>query len=970
MGADRVVRVFLSSTFEDMFAEREELVRRAFTQLRVFCEARGVTCIEIDLRWGITEADVTQNLALSLCLREASRAHIFVGLLGERYGSIATSVRVEPADWRPWMAEAAKVERSYTEWEILYGVLELPGRKGDAYFYFRDPAFSAKVPAERLEAYCEGSAVRAAQLEALKARIHREGYRCRDNYPDPASAAEMIHCDLTEWIEAHYPADSAPGPAEREASAQRGFADLVRRLFLGRADDLLRLDRHEWAGGPPLAVVGEPGSGKSALLAEWAATRASRPKPGWRGWLGPSRDEVPAFVHFVAASPESADWVHLMRRLIGELSRLLGLPEESDDPPEALTPTLANRLEMAARQGRVVMVIDGLDQLDDRGPALDLDWLPEVIPANVRLVLSTTGGRTLDAIHRRGWETHVLGPLDPRARRDVAASFFASFGKKTDAARLDEMVAARQSANPLFLRTVMEELRILGDRKQLPEMIASLLRSATIEDLYGRVFHRWESDYERGCEGLVGHALRLLATSRYGLSEPELLDLLGPLLGGTPGVPLARLHWAPLAAVLEPNLIDHSGLLSLANGAIRQAARRRYLPDEVSQREAHATLAAYFRARARTPRTVEELPWHLARSGAWAELAKALADPAFLRVAWDTRPFEVRSLWAELEASSPHRMVDAYRSVSNDPRAGPAISWPVAMLLNEAGHRAEALALAGRIAREGENVGDERQLRNGLSALAIVARSSGRLDLALSLLERHARLCSEDGSPEAWAANLINRGAVHLDRGEPDRAAECLAAAVEVCRARGLWRLLASALGNQALVARHRGDRAGELRLLREQEAIARRSGDLGGLHHSLSNQATLRLKSGDRRSALSHLAEAEALCRRLGDRGALMVCLSNRAMALAASADFDAALPLLDEKIGLARALGDGAALADALADKGWIVGAQLGMPGPAVRLLIEAAGIAATLDMPTLTEKIASLTREVRRAGGREGV
>jgi len=36
-----VIRVFVSSTFADMHAEREELVKRVFPELRKLCEARG-----------------------------------------------------------------------------------------------------------------------------------------------------------------------------------------------------------------------------------------------------------------------------------------------------------------------------------------------------------------------------------------------------------------------------------------------------------------------------------------------------------------------------------------------------------------------------------------------------------------------------------------------------------------------------------------------------------------------------------------------------------------------------------------------------------------------------------------------------------------------------------------------------------------------------------------------------------------
>jgi len=51
----RYIRVFVSSTFKDMKAERDELILRVFPQLRKLCDQRAVVWGEVDLRWGITE---------------------------------------------------------------------------------------------------------------------------------------------------------------------------------------------------------------------------------------------------------------------------------------------------------------------------------------------------------------------------------------------------------------------------------------------------------------------------------------------------------------------------------------------------------------------------------------------------------------------------------------------------------------------------------------------------------------------------------------------------------------------------------------------------------------------------------------------------------------------------------------------------------------------------------------------------
>src|SRR4030067_3576358 len=83
----RAVRVFVSSTFRDMHAEREELVKRIFPQLRKLCDQRGVTWGEVDLRWGITDEQTAEGKVLPICLDEIRRCRpYFIAMLGERYG--------------------------------------------------------------------------------------------------------------------------------------------------------------------------------------------------------------------------------------------------------------------------------------------------------------------------------------------------------------------------------------------------------------------------------------------------------------------------------------------------------------------------------------------------------------------------------------------------------------------------------------------------------------------------------------------------------------------------------------------------------------------------------------------------------------------------------------------------------------------------------------------------------------------
>ena len=57
----KTVSVFVSSTFNDMHAERDYLVKEVFPRLREWCERRRLRLVDVDLRWGVTEADATKH---------------------------------------------------------------------------------------------------------------------------------------------------------------------------------------------------------------------------------------------------------------------------------------------------------------------------------------------------------------------------------------------------------------------------------------------------------------------------------------------------------------------------------------------------------------------------------------------------------------------------------------------------------------------------------------------------------------------------------------------------------------------------------------------------------------------------------------------------------------------------------------------------------------------------------------------
>jgi len=67
------IRLFVSSTFSDLKAERDALQREVFPRLKQFCLSKGLRFQAIDLRWGISEEAGRDNRTLRICLRELRR---------------------------------------------------------------------------------------------------------------------------------------------------------------------------------------------------------------------------------------------------------------------------------------------------------------------------------------------------------------------------------------------------------------------------------------------------------------------------------------------------------------------------------------------------------------------------------------------------------------------------------------------------------------------------------------------------------------------------------------------------------------------------------------------------------------------------------------------------------------------------------------------------------------------------------
>ncbi len=602
----RKIRVFISSTFRDMQEERELLVKKVFPELRQICDERFVSFTEVDLRWGITEEEAAEGKVLPICLEEIHTCRpYFIGILGERYGWIPDIVPQEVIEKEPWIQEHIGHRTSVTELEILHGVLRNPKMDGHAFFYFRDPAYAANRGADFQTENPDSD----AKLAALKETIRHSGRPLVDPYKQPEDLADAVKQQFIELIDQLYPKEQVPDPLDQEAIGHRSHARRKLLAYVDRPSHSQALSAFVAAPftGQGLVVTGDSGGGKTALLAAFASSVIQQ-------------NSSFVFEHYFGATPDSASVDGFLRRLLGELKRLGDIKDEMPTTSEKMREALPLWLAQTSAQKPIVLVLDALNQIQGDEADRHLNWLPRFFPAHVRVVASSLLGPELDALRERGWVEHLLPLADTAERGRMIDNFLEIHRKQLGEKLRGRVMNAAGTANPLFLRTVLEELRQFGSFEKLPDQVAEYLNATTPQDLFRQVIQRWQRDFHAGRD-IVTRSLRHLWAARQGLSENEWLDLLSDKSG-----PMDRQTWRPFLLAVEPHLVQRSSLWAFGHDYLKQAVEGELVPTEEKQQQAHQVLADYFDIQPVTPRTCAELPYQLKQGILIERLRSCLLD--------------------------------------------------------------------------------------------------------------------------------------------------------------------------------------------------------------------------------------------------------------------------------------------------------------------------------------------------------
>lgn len=613
---NRDIRIFLSSTFADLQSERDYLIKKVFPRLQIEAEKRNVSITPLDLRWGVTEEESKNGKVLQVCLQEIENSHpFFIGIVGNRYGWCPTEEELTKNEilcerWGDWLREDISKRLSVTEIEMQYGVLRSNANL-DAFFYIKESGDDDTADIDK--------------LIHLRNTIRNNGKYSVKGFDTPETLGMHIEQAFMELLDRRFPIAEYT-EFDRVKYANEAFLNSLVKAYIERPenmkaiDDFLANDEQQY-----LVISGENGTGKSSLIANWIRNH--------------SNDDYNILYHFIGNGAYVSDIYHIIDFIYEGVCRLYHLPTNLDEDREKGTKhSLDNILNHVSEEKPLLIILDGINQILDADDAKLLNWLPYP-HKGVKLLFSTVqGDETYVSLSYRNYPIFLPSVPDSQDRICFIRNYLSKYGRHLTDCQVETIAYDPQNENMLVLRTMLDELLSFGVHEKLDERINYYLHSNSIDDFYQRVLERYEMDYP---ENFIKNALALIAFSRSGLQESEIIEM----ASATP------LLWSQFYCAFHRNLIVCGGLVTFSHGYIADAVKRRYADMEDYCRR---RIIRYFGGD-KTSRSKYEVPYQIHKLKLYDLLYSLLLIPDVFQYHVLTDRRELATYWRALVQENPQK---------------------------------------------------------------------------------------------------------------------------------------------------------------------------------------------------------------------------------------------------------------------------------------------------------------------------
>ena len=483
---ERRVRLFISSTFRDMNAERDYLNTYVFPQVKDYCRKRYIDFIPVDLRWGITEEESKNGLVIASCIQEVDDSRpFFIGILGARYGWMPT---IEELDCnRPsiienqeWLASKLVESASITEIEMDYAVLRDKSIPYASFFIKSDAVVIQEQDREPAGSLAE------QKLKQLKEKIKSQSKYPVHEYREPKDIGDILTKELIEMISKEFPDD---GDDLKNSVVSRHESSLKRHAF--SLFNISTTEKHmsQWGknGYGLLLFTGPPGSGTSNAMA--LATI----------YMRKTYSSKILYYDFECADP-AAD-------LFDDFMKFLELNENQTDDSQWS-----------------MLAIDNASLLDMEQTEKMLRWLSDK-PDNLHTVFAASHSLFAITMRMKRCDTITQNGLSHEHQFEMINNFVARYGKKLTVDQQSKIVKGAHSNDPTILSILLETLVNFGSMEKLDERIAHLVDQSEFSLFSGLMMEAEDIFQQKKLSECFGKALVVIAMhGEEGISERDLLS--------------------------------------------------------------------------------------------------------------------------------------------------------------------------------------------------------------------------------------------------------------------------------------------------------------------------------------------------------------------------------------------------------------------------------------------------------------
>jgi hypothetical protein len=810
----RSARIFVSSTFLDMQAERERLARAVFPRLRERVAGSGVFLFEVDLRWGIT-AEQSENIGtVSICLSEIDDCRpFFFCMLGDRYGWRPEGLR-DLEGVAPSLLRDGNDRPSVTELEIRYGAFSDVAH-GQPIFLFRTSRLSKELRHE------PGDPAAQAELKSEIMRRYPEAVRSYDTLDEFESIAEArLWRQLEAWSKT---------PPER----RKAWPGISRPAQLRGIQAAIGKRR-------PCIVTGPEGAGISWLIGEWLKTTSveegARIRVDGREMAG-----VDPINELAGA---------LARRASGGDTRFDG----GDIDRERVFSALADGSGAASRP--LSIAVDHIDEAAVSAHSLDLSWAPDRLAPRTALIIATRTPRLLDEAQRHRWPIIAIEAFSRDEVAQFCQAYLKWFAKTLTPAQLACILESPLSPRVGALILMLDELRRHGRFEDIDSRLDQIVgvedRIALAEEVLAGLRKAMPDPV------IVDRFVAALALSARGLQEAEI----SAALAESPDNPLSPLALATIRLGLGHSVVRRGPRIDLTNGPIRALAKR---TPAVAGGDGMIQRLLAVAAKASPERRLEEIPHLLLAAGDMPGLAGFLSEPDNAYQLCEHHPIYARGLLGRIPEGLRGDIFAIWRG--DAARVGEA-AWDLGRVAAEFGDLTAARALW--------DIDEHHHGRR--PARAVLEAMQGRDDRSDRLLAEIAEAGPSQWRGDdalAWTAAVaactgIVNGRIAIDAAKEEA---WIKAACRIAEAAGSAAAIAQAslLAGQHAVLRAQWRDA--LAAFDRAVAAARRSGHARRLCIALERSAAVSIELHRFRAAAAKAEEGLAIAQQAGELAIAAEC-------------------------------------------------------------------------------------------------